>query len=634
MSDEHDERRRARAKPDHEPPKGAETTATWGRGRAAIEYTATGKWTVLRKKEKPARRDLLGLLCRGAGTTGTARSPSSSTAARAPRRPICTWARVGPQRVDFPSDGRLPADACEARRERVVLARVHRPRLRRPGRNRLQPRHRAREEERRRQGRGAKPDDALGPEGVLRLQARPESLCEFMGRWLSEHGRWGLARLHRGRELRRLSRRSARAACSRRRAGIGLNGAILISPALEITGLAPTDYDVLGWVDRVPTMAAAAFHHGRSRAFRKGTSVDKVLPRGGGVRDRRLRDLRSRQRRIRRRSARAILHAARRHPDRLPLDVVARVRRAASGSCTCVRELLRDEREGARALRHDDHGDRPVPDRDDFAWPDPTLSGHQPGVHAWPVNRMLRSEIGVETDREYTLLFSYEVNLAWKNDAEQHAFAAPPGATDDFRYGMALNPHMKAFYHARAVRPRRRRTSRATGCGTSCALDPQMAEPPDRPALRRRAHVLRVGDEPARVHGGDRCVRRGPRSSPRSARYASARRFGAWSEPASSIRSASCARSARSTARGRIGSPRSARSREEHVGSARRDRELLLSRSTRTASAPPSCRSRADPVRTASRATLEGGLPVTLSAPRRPGRCTRERAERVPVGHA
>jgi carboxypeptidase C (cathepsin A) len=61
------------------------------------------------------------------------------------------------------------------------------------------------------------------------------------------------------------------------------------------------------------------------------------------------------------------------------------------------------------------------------------------------VNRMLRSEIGVETDREYTVL-SYEVNLAWKNDSDQqHAFMAPPGATDDFRYGMALNPHMQAF---------------------------------------------------------------------------------------------------------------------------------------------------------------------------------------------
>ena len=60
------------------------------------------------------------------------------------------------------------------------------------------------------------------------------------------------------------------------------------------------------------------------------------------------------------------------------------------------------------------------------------------------INRQLRSEIGVETDREYTLL-SYEVNEAWKNDAPQHFFIPPVGATDDFRYGMSLNPHMKAF---------------------------------------------------------------------------------------------------------------------------------------------------------------------------------------------
>ena len=39
------------SKPDHEAPKGAETTATWGRGRKAIPFTATANWTVLRKKE-------------------------------------------------------------------------------------------------------------------------------------------------------------------------------------------------------------------------------------------------------------------------------------------------------------------------------------------------------------------------------------------------------------------------------------------------------------------------------------------------------------------------------------------------------------------------------------------------------
>src|SRR5258705_4242548 len=60
-------------------------------------------------------------------------------------------------------------------------------------------------------------------------------------------------------------------------AGIGLSGAILISPVLESSMLASGDYDVLGWVDLLPTMAAAATHHGRSRAFAAGTPLDDVL---------------------------------------------------------------------------------------------------------------------------------------------------------------------------------------------------------------------------------------------------------------------------------------------------------------------------------------------------------------------
>jgi carboxypeptidase C (cathepsin A) len=56
----------------------------------------------------------------------------------------------------------------------------------------------------------------------------------------------------------------------------------------------------------------------------------------------------------------------------------------------------------------------------------------------------LRSELGVVTDREY-LLLSEEVNEEWKDDDKRHFFVPPVGATDDFRYGMSLNPHLKAF---------------------------------------------------------------------------------------------------------------------------------------------------------------------------------------------
>jgi len=94
-------------KPDHEPPAGAETTGTWGRGRKAIQNTATGKWTVLRKKEKPAAEIF---------------SVSYVAAGDDPGRPVTFvfnggpgaasaylhMGAVGPQRVDFPADGTLP----------------------------------------------------------------------------------------------------------------------------------------------------------------------------------------------------------------------------------------------------------------------------------------------------------------------------------------------------------------------------------------------------------------------------------------------------------------------------------------------------------------------------------------------
>jgi carboxypeptidase C (cathepsin A) len=108
-----------------------------------------------------------------------------------------------------------------------------------------------------------------------------------------------------------------------------------------------------------------------------------------------------------------------------------------------ARELLRDERKVVGLYDATITSIDPFPDRESFSGPDPTLAGIAP-AYTMAINRQLRSEIGVETDREYTLL-SYEVNAAWTDDARRHFFIPPVGATDDFRYGMALNPHMRAF---------------------------------------------------------------------------------------------------------------------------------------------------------------------------------------------
>ena len=126
----------------------------------------------------------------------------------------------------------------------------------------------------------------------------------------------------------------------------------------------------------------------------------------------------------------------------LPLELVTRAEGRIS-PFVYARELLRDERKVAGLYDVTITGTDPFPDRPEHGAPDPTLAGIGPAYTA-AINRQLRSEIGVQTDREYRLL-SLEVNQAWKEDTKRHFFTPPEGATDSFRYGMALNPHMRAF---------------------------------------------------------------------------------------------------------------------------------------------------------------------------------------------
>jgi carboxypeptidase C (cathepsin A) len=423
------------SKPDHEPPAGAETRGTWTGGPSPIDYTATAKWVVLRKKEKPAAE--IFSVSYIADRDGDDRpvtfvfngGPGASSA-------YLHLGAVGPQRVEWPADGSLPEmpprlvqnEASWLAFSDLVFVDPVGTGFSRVVENEKKPDEKE------------KKDDATDPKEFFGEKRDLESLSEFMGRWLSGNGRWGspvfiAGESYGGYRVGRLARMLQEST------GIGLNGAILISPALEITPLNPTDYDVLGWIDRLPTMAAAAVHHGRSRAFANGAALEEVLreaeafatgdyasflARGAAMppdeRDRvlgRMADLVG-----------------------LPLELVVR----AEGRITIhtfSRELLRDERKIVGLYDTTVTATDPFPDRDPFSGPDPTLSGLSP-AYTMAVNRLLRSEIGVETDREYMLL-SYEVNTAWKRDREHHAFAPPEGATDDLRYGMSLNPHMKAF---------------------------------------------------------------------------------------------------------------------------------------------------------------------------------------------
>jgi carboxypeptidase C (cathepsin A) len=426
------------AKPEHVPPAGAETTATWSGAGASLDYTASAKWLVLRKNEKPAAEIFsVSYVARADGADRPVTfvfngGPGASSA-------YLHLGAVGPTRVAFPADGTPPPppprlvqndESWLAFTDLVFVdpvgtgfSRVIDGESKASG-----------QDDAKKNGEENDPKEYFGYKRDL------ESLCEFMSRWLSGHDRWSspvfiAGESYGGYRVGRLVR------MLQETTGIGLNGAILISPALEISMLASSDYDVVSWVDLLPTMAAAAAHHGRSRAFAADAALEEVLreaelfatgeyaaflARGASMpaddRDRilaRLADLIG-----------LPAHMVARAEGRVPITVFAH-------------ELLRDERKVLGLYDATVTVTDPFPDRESFAGPDPTLSGIGP-AYTMAINRQLRSEIGVETDREYTVL-SLEVNQAWKNDAQQHFFVPPVGATDDFRYGMSLNPHMKAF---------------------------------------------------------------------------------------------------------------------------------------------------------------------------------------------
>ena len=422
-------------KGDHKPPAGAEISAAWTAGETAIDYTATAEWIVLRKKEKPAAEIFsVSYVADSDGDRPVTfvfnGGPGASSA-------FLHMGAVGPLRVAFPSDGTLPRmpprlvpneESWLAFTDLIFVDPVG------TGFSRVI-------EEDGKDGDGAKKKsdgDDGGAKEYFGYKRDLESLSEFMGRWLSSHRRWGSAVLiagesYGGYRVGRLVR------MLQETSGIGLSGAILISPALEFGGLIPTDYDVVGWVDLLPTMALAAAYHGRSRAFPEGT--DSVLPEAEAFATGDYATLLTRgasmpadeRERIFGRLADLI---------GLPVELVARAE-GRIGPEVFVRELLRDERKVLGLYDATITATDPFPNRDVFAGPDPTLAGISP-AYTTAINQQLRAEIGVQTDREYELL-STEVNEAWRNDAAEHFFVPPVGATDDFRYGMALNPHMKAF---------------------------------------------------------------------------------------------------------------------------------------------------------------------------------------------
>jgi carboxypeptidase C (cathepsin A) len=419
------------------PPKGATTEHVVALGDKTLRYRAEADFIVLRDEDEPVA-ELFYSAYFAESETPEARpivflfngGPGASSA-------YLHVGAVGPRRVVFGDEGQVPpppvaltanTETWLAFADLVFVDPVG------TGFSRIVP-----DEKESKSSDGDKPKKRDG-KAFFKLSKDLDSLGELMTRFLSKHHRWDspvfiAGESYGGFRVGKLARRLQEGF------GIGLNGAILISPALELGWLLPTDYDVTAFVDSFPTMAAIAHHHGRGSALPKGASLDDVLAAAETFASRDLALLLLRGRGIPDGERAAIVERFSAFTG-LSVDAVARAEGRISIE-SFARELLKDQScvvglyDGSVTARD------PFPDRSTGEGPDPTLFGLK-RLFASGVNAHLRRDLGVQSDRQYRLL-SFEIIESWTIDTQKHVFDMTASATDDLRYALALNPSMNVF---------------------------------------------------------------------------------------------------------------------------------------------------------------------------------------------
>ncbi|GAB6090628.1 alpha/beta hydrolase [Spirochaeta dissipatitropha] len=265
-----------------------------------------------------------------------------------------------------------------------------------------------------------------------------ESLCEGIRSYLSANHRWESAVYLAGESYGGF-RTAKLSKLLQKDYGVGLAGAIIISPALEFTLLDGSDYDALMWLDTFPTMAAAAWVHGRARKVQKDEPMRDYMQRAARFAVQDLLPVLAAGDMFGAEQRKRVLNQA---ADYIGLPRETLIKKGGRIAIDYfVKNLLRDQDQYLGLYDAALSSSDPYPDRDSLDAPDPTL--HQVSrVFAAGINTQLRKHIGLQTERDYNLL-SQLVNTSWKIDTRKHALESQVGATDDLRYGMSLNPDMK-----------------------------------------------------------------------------------------------------------------------------------------------------------------------------------------------
>jgi len=266
------------------------------------------------------------------------------------------------------------------------------------------------------------------------------ALGEFIQRFLSRHNRWLspifiAGESYGGFRVAKLARKL------QQDFGIGLSGAILISPALEFSFFYGNDYNLSAWVTAIPSYAASAAHHNRARwaevsgdlaahltateQFARKTLIPLLALGDAAPAEERqplyqqLADLIG-----------LPSDLVSKHSGRISLDLFAR-------------ELLRDRQRIVGLYDASLTAIDPFPDRLLYEGTDPTLDGID-RLFTGAINSHLRDTLKVETDLVYNLL-NFETFKAWKFDTKGELQQGFLGAVDDLRIGMTLNPYLQVY---------------------------------------------------------------------------------------------------------------------------------------------------------------------------------------------
>ncbi|MBI5623944.1 MAG: peptidase S10 [Elusimicrobia bacterium] len=432
----------AGGKDEYAPPKGSVTSHACVLAGRDLEYEARAEWLVLRKKDKP-HAEMFHIAYLEKGKEPGARpvtfvfngGPGAASA-------YLHMGALGPSRVVFEPAGSAPKppmrlvhndESWLAFTDLVFIDPIG------TGFSRMID-----EEDLPKKG-GAEKDGKAAEEKrdekeFYKLNRDLESLGEFVSKFLSKHKRWESPVFVAGE-----SYGGFRAACMAKRLqegfGVGLNGVVIISPAMEFTPLNPSDYDLQAWMDVFPTMAAAASLHGRSKRFGPDLGAEEVARAAEEFASSRMYRLLAHGDALAEDESKAIVREMSEIIG-IPEDYL----RDASGRIahwTFCRKLLKDRNRVCGLYDASITAVNPFPDREWEFGPDPTLSGIE-RVFAAGINTHLRKNLALDSERDYHLL-SEEVSKSWQDDRQQHFFMRQIGATDELRYGMALNPHMRVF---------------------------------------------------------------------------------------------------------------------------------------------------------------------------------------------